>query len=382
MNSLITASLNGGSGTALFSFPAKLMRKDERELVEWIRKYQIKYHTLPKLERLVANFPTFVPIDEESTPEEVVEEVLTRKRDLAIQEAVTRLLEREDDPLVVARDLESKLLSEPSEIISFSDFDRSAYFIDRSAYWLLTDKITKITGGIMDGELVYLVGRLGTGKTMLAQWAIYNWWMSGYKVLITSNEMPPLELMARFDGFVSGINPLSIRRREVGADDPRLASLAHIASCHSGNIFIPRNRPRCPSEIAALVDRVNPDVVVVDGVYLLKPDGAVNGKGSMWESVAEVSRSLKQMALDKNIPIIGVHQANRNAKEKVTAYDIAYSDAVGQDADIVVGISRGVEENDILIELVKNRGGPSVGLTVRMDFDTMSVNEEDEMREL
>ena len=380
MNALITASISAGEVSTLLSFPPSLMRKDEKEIVDWIRSYKLKYRTIPKLERLQAAFPTFVAIDRGLSPLETLEEALNRKKDLAIQDAVTRLLEKEEDPIAITRELQAKLQSEASELIAFSDFDRGLYFEERKAYWFLSDRITKLTGGIMDAELAYIVGRLGTGKTFLSQWAVYNWWLNGAKILMTSNEMSPLELMARFDGFVSGINPLLIRRREIGRDDPRLTSLSHLASCYKGNIIVPRNRPRCPSEIASLIDKVEPDVVVIDGVYLLKPDSGA--KSAMWESVADVSRSLKQLCLDKNIPIIGIHQANRNAKDKVTAYDISYSDAIGQDADVVVGISSGLESGDVLVELVKNRGGPTIGLTVRIDFDTMVISEQEELRDL
>lgn len=380
MNSLISNCLKRGDINELLNFPEVLMRTDEREMIAWVRTYRARYRASPSLERFMLEFPTFAVLEERAPLAEILEECLTRKRNIAVQAAATALLEGEEDPEKVAKELLLRLRAQSSELVSFSTFDRAAYFVDREPLWLLTDGITRLTGGIMNAELCYIVGRLGIGKTMLTQWTVYNWWLNGKRILMTSNEMSATELMSRFDGFVGGINPLSLRRREIGPSDHRLLAVSHIASASKGDILIAKNRPRTPSEIASIVESSKADVVVIDGVYLLVPDGGK--RSAMWESVAEISRSLKQISLDHDVPVIGVHQASRQAREKVTAYDIAYSDAVGQDADIVIGASHGRDEGEILVELVKNRGGPSIGVSVRVDFDTMLITEVPETAEL
>jgi replicative DNA helicase len=116
-----------------------------------------------------------------------------------------------------------------------------------------------------------------------------------------------------------------------------------------------------------------PDIVIIDGVYLLSEN---KGDSANWEKLTDVSRNLKRMADGHGVPIIGVHQANRAAagKEELDVENIAYSDALGQDADLIIGIAPESDPKELYIHCVKNRwGSPTWGFFVRLHFDTMTV---------
>ena len=114
------------------------------------------------------------------------------------------------------------------------------------------------------------------------------------------------------------------------------------------------------------------DIIIIDGVHLMRPERKFMAR---WERVAEVSNTLKQGALELGIPILGVSQVKRiGGKTRLDVEDIAYSDALGQDADVVLGIMQEEEKDRITLELIKNRFGTALlGVSIRIDWKTMTL---------
>ena len=151
----------------------------------------------------------------------------------------------------------------------------------------------------------------------------------------------------------------------------KIKTVSHIAATLEGEIVVPTVPIHNVEEVQALIHSHQPDVVVIDGVYLLSEN---KGDSANWEKLTDVSRNLKRMADGHGIPIVGIHQANRAAAGKrVEIENIAYSDALGQDADLVIGLTEEPDE-DLFIQCLKNRWGKNGwGLFVRLYFDTMTV---------
>ena len=114
------------------------------------------------------------------------------------------------------------------------------------------------------------------------------------------------------------------------------------------------------------------DVIVIDGIYLMRPDRHVQSK---WERVADISNSLKQGALELGIPILGITQLKRLAGKRPDVEDIAYSDALGQDADIILSVVPEEEKREnIVLELIKNRfGDATIGTAITINWDKMTL---------
>lgn len=372
MNTLITRCLATTDIAPISQFPAILLSDQENAMVKWILTFQMRYGGPPSMERFMAEFIEFVPIKSRAPLPDLVEECMTRKKQLASTMAASELLAGEADPATVAQLLLAKLNCQMSDVIYFSTFDRATYFTSGEPFWFMSNRINDIVGGILPGELAYIVGRLGTGKTLLTQWMIYQWWKAGKRVLLTSAEMTPSQLMLRLDGFIAGINPADVRRRKITGPEP-FAMVSHLASIAGGDIIIPTRTPRTPSEIGSLIISHRPDIVAVDGVYLLDSDERL---ASSWERMASISRGLKGLTLAHKVPLVGTSQANRSARDKVTGYDIAYSDAFGQDADLIAALT--TTGRRTRLEVIKNRSAAGVVTDVTVDFDTMRIVEEDE----
>jgi replicative DNA helicase len=85
------------------------------------------------------------------------------------------------------------------------------------------------------------------------------------------------------------------------------------------------------------------------------------------------------MALECHIPVIATTQIKRGAKAEVyDPEDIAYSDAIGQDADFILAIKNvpsSTSKHRSEMQLIKNRQGPEITTVIETEFETMSYEE-------
>jgi hypothetical protein len=124
-------------------------------------------------------------------------------------------------------------------------------------------------------------------------------------------------------------------------------------------------------DLRSLIYTYDPDLIMVDGIYLMS-DGKAD---SQWEKITGVSRELKQIAEGEGKPLLGIHQASRKAigAGRIDVEHVAYSDALAQDADLLLAINK-EEDESIFVECIKNRwGGEHWGFFLKFFFETMTV---------
>ena len=375
MNGLITQSLEQGNVTHLYQFPYEMLESYEREWIDWIKAYTNKHSVPPKVERFCDAFDSFVAVKRADPLTDTYEKALTKKRNSWSRRFLMGYKEYFDDgkdPLPIIKELYETLTLGDVEIMKFSEYDRSRYFRARTSLPYGIELLDYYTGGASAGDLIYIFGRLGTGKTTFAMWIIKKWLEAGHKILVVSNENRAEDIVAKIDSFIGGWNPLKRRLMDWTPDEEvKIKTVSHIASTLDGEIIIPTVPIHSVDEVQSLIHSHNPDVVVIDGVYLLSDN---KGDSANWEKLTDVSRNLKRLADGHGIPVVGIHQANRaSIGKRVGIENIAYSDALGQDADLVLGLSE-EEDGDLYIDCLKSRWGKNNwGLFVRLYFDTMTV---------
>jgi KaiC/GvpD/RAD55 family RecA-like ATPase len=375
MNDLITQSLEESNVTHLYQFPSVLLETYEREWIQWIKNYTNRHSQPPTVERMVEAHDIFVPVKPVNPITDTYEQVLTKKRNTFSRNFIMKHKEEIDsgvDPLPIIEELYQTLSQGDVEILKYSEYDRSRYFRAATSFPYGIELLDHYTGGASAGDLIYIFGRLGTGKTTFSLWIIKKWLEAGHKVLVISNENRAEDIVSKIDSFIGGWNPIKRRLMNWTEDERgRIKTVSHIASTLEGEIIIPTSTIHNVDEVQALIHSHKPDVVVIDGVYLLSEN---KGDSAAWERITDVSRNLKRIADGNGVPVIGIHQANRaSAGKRVEIENIAYSDGLGQDADLVLGLS---EEpgGDLFIECLKNRWGSSHwGLFIRLYFETMTV---------
>jgi replicative DNA helicase len=212
---------------------------------------------------------------------------------------------------------------------------------------------------------------LGTGKTTFALWVLFKWLQRDMRVLMVSNENRAEDVIAKIDSYVAGFNPAKKRTREWTPDDiNRLATVSYIANNMAGEMFIPNRPVGDIKELQGYIYTYKPDIVIVDGIYLMR---GMAGE-SHWEKITNVSRGLKEIAEGEGVPLLGIHQASRKAiGTRIEVEHVAYSDALAQDADLMLAINA-EDDGSVFVEAIKNRwGGENWGFFLRFFFNSMRV---------
>ena len=238
--------------------------------------------------------------------------------------------------------------------------------------------------GLSQSDLIIIAGRPSMGKTafalnVLLQFCEYN---KDLNALFFSLEMPPQQLFFRLVAMESEI-PISKLKYENVFDDNEIAQkyglgLSKIAG---KNINLADTSTLTLFELKKMAyDQRNNqglDLIVVDYLQLITGDSNSRGLTKQQE-VADISRGLKQLARELNIPIIALSQLSRSVEsrsdKRPMLSDLRESGAIEQDADIVIFLYRDEYYNpnssDLgLAEIIvaKNRNG---GLgTVKMKFE-------------
>lgn len=207
--------------------------------------------------------------------------------------------------------------------------------------------LDQYTAGLHGGELIILAARPGMGKTALALNIATNAAMNTDKgVAIFNLEMPAESLVNR---MISAVGQIEGKKLETGAlqsSDWKRYNEA-MSQLAETNIFIEDNASITAAEIRAKCRRLaNTEkglgLVVIDYLQLVTSGG--RRTESRQVEVAEISRSLKTMSLELNVPVIALAQLSRNAERRENAQpmlaDLRESGSLEQDADLVLFINR------------------------------------------
>jgi replicative DNA helicase len=229
-------------------------------------------------------------------------------------------------------------------------------------------------GGVFAGELVVVAARLGIGKTALAcQWA--DWMAShGKLTYFASLEMDAAELATRILCTLGRVSGAKIRNATLDESDIVKLSAASVEFSRRTIRFDERARLRVSDvrrETRRLVKH-GLQVVFVDYLQRIQPE---NRRDPREQQVAQIARDLKELARELKVPVVVLAQLNRDkgATEGTGgAENLRESDAIGQEADMVVRID--VKDKDELkmeywLRMVKNRNGPRGKFRVTFDTD-------------
>lgn len=239
-------------------------------------------------------------------------------------------------------------------------------------------------GSFMGGDYIALGGSTGTGKTSLALNLARQFCMQDKTVLYFSLEMPLQQIQNRFVCMNMGINALKYRTFGFNFDEMQLYKKGlkdlkkwklnvvcdYGLTCEKMKTYIRQQK------------KVKLDFVIVDYLGLIQ---GYNNK-SLYEKSTNISRSIKLIATELDIPILVLVQLNRNLKERQdktpVLSDIRESGAIEQDADFVLFAHRqGVYDKNKdprILDLViaKNRHGESKkAVKLYFDIQTQRITE-------
>lgn len=200
-------------------------------------------------------------------------------------------------------------------------------------------KIDRITGGWQPGNLIIIAGRPSMGKTALALSLASNPAKLNYPVGMFSLEMSSSEIATRFLSGVSGYTNVEIRNANINLD--RLVERSNdvamlpiiIDDTPALSLFEMR------SKVKKMIVKNGVKMIIVDYLQLMKAEA-----GNREQEVSIISRGLKAISKEFNIPVIALSQLNRGVEDRTDKRprlsDLRESGAIEQDADIVCFVYR------------------------------------------
>jgi len=238
--------------------------------------------------------------------------------------------------------------------------------------------LDRLTAGFQPGDFIIVAARPSVGKTAFALNIAQNVGRNGATVALFSLEMPTSHLVQRMLCAEANIDASRMRTGYLYEDDwekliPAVGALAE------RKIFIDDSASITASEIRAKCRRLKKehglDLVIIDYLQLIHP--GARRRESRQVEVAEISRALKQIAKELDVPVIALSQLSRGVEQRQDKRpmmsDLRESGAIEQDADIVAFLYRDdyydretERKNIIEIIIAKQRNGP-VG-TVELVF--------------
>ena len=242
------------------------------------------------------------------------------------------------------------------------------------------DKFDEMTSGLHAGELVIVAGRPSMGKTTFAMNLAENAAIGqGKTVAVFSMEMPGESLSMRMISSLGRIDQHNLRTGQIKDDDwARITSTVSMLS--QTKVFVDDTGGLSPTELRARARRLKRehglDLIVIDYLQLMQ-GSAKSASENRTAEVSEISRSLKGLAKELEVPVIALSQLNRSLEQRPNKRpvmsDLRESGAIEQDADLIVFIYRDEVYNEdseqkgtAEIIIAKQRNGP-IG-TCRLTF--------------
>lgn len=231
--------------------------------------------------------------------------------------------------------------------------------------------LDRLLGGLRGGELIVLAARPGMGKSSLESGIATTAAKNGHKVLRFNLEMPAMQCWQRLMAREAKLPFQSIRDGSL-SDSEWQTFGKHLAMLADLPMWIDDTSALTPQQLHSKTRRVwaehgGIDLVTIDYLGLMSVE---SGKQNRTQEVGEISRSLKKLAKDLNIPVLALAQLNRSCEMRGDKHpilsDLRDSGDIEQDADIVMFIYRDEYYNDDTerqnvaeVNIAKHRNGPT-----------------------
>ena len=242
--------------------------------------------------------------------------------------------------------------------------------------------LDKILNGLHKTDLILLAARPSMGKTALALNIAANAATTGKTVAIFSLEMSRGQLANRLLSTASRVNSQKLNTGHDLGDDDMDKLIVAADELSRLNLYIDDTAGLTMLEMRSKLRRLKQeaglDLAVIDYLQLMQGGRQENRQ----QEISEISRSLKSLARELDVPILALSQLSRSvemrAEKKPQLSDLRESGSLEQDADIVLFLYRDEyynknDENENIAELIiaKNRNGPTTAIHLQFQKEIM-----------
>ncbi|HEY8731835.1 MAG TPA: replicative DNA helicase [Candidatus Limnocylindria bacterium] len=247
------------------------------------------------------------------------------------------------------------------------------------------------TGGLQPSDLILIAGRPGLGKTSLALCIIEHAALrAGKTCAIFSLEMSELQLVQRLISMNAEIDGNRIRRGRLSL--PELQAISDASGrLQQAQIYVEESSRLTVTDILAKSRRLQAergklDLIVID--YLQLIEGAVGDDDNRVQEVAKISRALKAIARELEVPVVALSQLSRQIETRGTEpmlSDLRESGALEADADLVMFVWQKDQQDRkdglVRLKLAKHRNGPTADIDLHFEAELTRFRDLGETRE-
>ena len=373
---------------------------DHRAVWRFLREHTDRYDEVPTGITVKDNYPNYRLLAVDDTLDYLLDQLVAYRR----RQSTIRLLQDAGEVISTGGDAESaiRILSSGVEnlleegVSEAGDLDLTSDPMSRYEQYLEIRNrpsgllglptgfptIDLATSGLQPGQCVVVIAPPKTGKSTLMMQSAIAIHEQGHSVMLQSFEMSNHEQQDRHDSMRAKISHTRLTRGELNPEEStryrqmlkRTGALTHpfILTDSVTGLTV--------SSLAAKVNSVRPDVLFVDGVYLMIDEqSAEQGTPA---ALTNVSRSMKRLAQKAQIPVVISTQVLlwKMKNKNVSAEAIGYSSAFYQDADVILGLQRTELEDDPLrvLKVVASRNCGYAETDLIWDWETGTFAEEED----
>ena len=206
-------------------------------------------------------------------------------------------------------------------------------------------RLDRLTNGLQKSDLIVIAARPGMGKTSLAMNIVESAALgSGAVCAVFSLEMPEVQIIQRLICSAANVSMSDALSSKLTTNDWKKIFKAS-DKLRQSKIFIDDSSRVTPAEISSKCRRIKSknngklDLVMIDYIQLMS-SGKKDSSENRTQEVASITRELKIMAKELNVPVIALSQLRRIQSGEPQLSDLRESGAIEQDADIVMFINR------------------------------------------
>lgn len=356
----------------------------------FILNHLTRYGNIPDKETFITTFPSFDLINVNEPSQYLIEELFKEYQKNRLAQtfnSVRKLLINNDIDKAV--DLYQNASEEINTSIALNTVDilkdtsRFQAYEDRTTnfdkYYVRTGfpELDAVLGGWdREEELAVVIARTNKGKSWINLKMALAAAEQGLNVGIYSGEMSERKVGYRIDTLLQHLPNSALIHGSISVRDDYKTYITNLPTRLKGSIKVltPKmiNGSAGVSALRAFIEKDKLDILFIDQHSLLEDDRKAKNPV---ERASNISKDLKNLQVLKRIPIIAVSQQNRTKNDDdsddIDTTQIAQSDRIGQDATVIIGITRDKKDNSLLtLHVVKSRDSV-VGnkFTYKVDFN-------------
>jgi replicative DNA helicase len=336
---------------------------------KFVRTHWTKYGEVPSAVTVKDNYPTYRLLAVEDSTEYLVDQLVAYRRRQKAIEVVQNAAEfiasgNHDQAIAEMSSGVATIYDEGAGLTADIDLTKDAmgrfdeYLAVKTrpngliGYSTGFRTIDEATAGLQPEQLITIIAPPKTGKSVLAMQMAVNVHQDGFVPMFQSFEMSNIEQQHRHDAMRAHIAHSRLTRGKLHLDEEKRykESLEKMQEMHKFYLT-DSTSAMTVTGLAAKIEKIKPDIVFVDGVYLMVDEST--GESNTPQALTNITRNLKRLAQKQRIPIVITTQVLlwKMKKRQVSADSIGYSSSFFQDSDVILGLQKQDEEDDSSREL-------------------------------